>query len=95
MNIHLMVVRELEVITQESSYELRRFVDVILKNIRALYNLVFGRNNLCDILFATIIFDKLDKEMRNQFEFINTSEVPSFDNLIEFFFKEANRRKHK
>lgn len=90
VNIHLKSILEFEKIVRESSVDLRRLIDVINKNIRALKNLGFERNDLSDVMLITIILEKLDRESRKQFELsINTSEIPNFDNLMAFLEKRS------
>lgn len=90
VNIHVKALLEFETISHESSKELRNLVDAINKNIRALKNLGFERNDLSDILLTTIILNKLDKETRKQFELsMNNSEVPKFEDLITYLEKRS------
>ena len=74
----------------ESSKELRRLIDIVHKNIRALNNLGFERNNFSDVLISTIILEKLDKDTWKHFELsINSTEVVKLDNLITFLEKRS------
>lgn len=90
VNRHIKSILEFERITHESSKDIRHLLDAINKNVRALYNLKFERNDFSDILLTTVILDKLDKDTRKQFELsINATEVPKFDNLITFLEKRS------
>lgn len=90
VNIHIKAILEFEKIVHESSKELRRLVDIIHKNIRALNNLGFERNEFSDALISIVILEKLDKDTRKQFELsINSSEVIKLDDLIAFLEKRS------
>ena len=90
VNLHVKAILEFEKIMHESSKELRRLIDIVHKNIRALNNLGFERNNFSDVLISTIILEKLDKDTRKQFELsINSTEVVKLDDLITFLEKRS------
>ncbi|GFT86016.1 uncharacterized protein NPIL_238451 [Nephila pilipes] len=75
-------------LTQESAKDLRTFLDCITKNLRALKILNYEKDKLSNILLLNIILQKLALETRKQYELsLITTEVPDFDDLIEFLEK--------
>ncbi|XP_054717382.1 uncharacterized protein LOC129226778 [Uloborus diversus] len=85
VDTHIAAIINYEKIQHESAKELRKFVDCIHKNIRALKVLNYEQNDLSDAFLINILLQKVDRETRKLFEYTTTKkEYPKFAELISF-----------
>ncbi|CAL1274004.1 unnamed protein product [Larinioides sclopetarius] len=85
VDTHIKNIIDHEKIVHESAKDLRKLLDNIHKNLRALKVLKYDRNDLSNALLINIILQKLDRETRKQFEFsLIDNKVPEFDEFMEF-----------
>ncbi|GBN59335.1 hypothetical protein AVEN_275580-1 [Araneus ventricosus] len=85
VNSQILSVINLEKLNYESAEDLRKLLDTLKKNVRALKTLEYERTNLSDVFIINLIFQKLDKETRKQFEItLKSKEVPGLDNILTF-----------
>ncbi|GBN29372.1 hypothetical protein AVEN_57692-1, partial [Araneus ventricosus] len=85
VDTHIKNIINHEKIVHESAKDLRKLLDNIHKNLRALKVLKYDRNDLSNVLLINIILQKLDRETRKQFELsLVDNEVPDFNEFLEF-----------
>ncbi|GFT58011.1 uncharacterized protein TNCV_3415661 [Trichonephila clavipes] len=60
-------------------------IDCFQSNLRALKILKYEKNKLSDVLLITILVEKLDRELKRNFELsLNSKTVPTFQEFIAF-----------
>ncbi|KFM59598.1 hypothetical protein X975_10845, partial [Stegodyphus mimosarum] len=78
----------MEKINHESAVELRKLLDNVSRNIRALKHWSIERHTFSDLILINLILPKLDKETRKLFEMsLNTTEPPNWTDFIAFLEK--------
>lgn len=87
---HINSILSLDKITHESSKELRKLTDSILKHLRALKLLDLELNKLSELMLIHVISQKLDRESRKQYELTqHSNELPKWDEFISFLLKRS------
>ena len=74
-----------EKIPFENAKEMRKMIDYIQNNVRALKVIKYSQNKLTNILLINILVRKLDRKLKENFLIShNWKSVPTFEEIVKY-----------